>query len=488
MTKLSDIIASFVGKGSNTEASKAGKTSKSTETPARVFQEGKSSQPPKIGQTPIEKNSDGEILVTEDFQRAFTLIDSREPFIFITGRAGTGKTTFIQLLKQHLKSYAIVAPTGVAALNVGGQTIHSFFRIAPGPIDFEKIKRVKNRIGYQAMRALIIDEISMVRSDLLDAVDKMLRLNACDPEKPFGGVQIIAVGDLFQLPPVVTTEEEQAFIHGAYKSPFFFSAKCLRDVQLKSIEFSRVFRQKEEAFVELLNNTREGKQLSETLGLLNQRVAAIDNEQFDGLILTGDNDRASIINSRKLSELDSDSVTYVGTITGEFRVDKNKLPAPIELSLKSGSRVMFVKNDGQKRWVNGTIGIVTALGEKFVTVKIVDALGTREVRAEPEAWENVRFVYDPEENQLRAERVGAYLQIPLTLAWAVTIHKSQGKTFDRVHIDLSKGAFAEGQVYVALSRCRTLEGVTLEKEIRREDIQLNYDVIQFCEGMRGGQV
>ena len=511
MTKLSDIIASFVGKGLKGELKSANEpneiqeskgwvvgehaievesvtTSEAPSTPET--QQAKKYDIPKINigsdKAPETQEPEEEIEITEEFKEAFRTIDSRHPFIFITGRAGTGKSTFIQALKKRLKSYAIVAPTGVAALNVGGQTIHSFFRLPPGPIEFPKIQRVKNRIGYQALRAVIIDEISMVRADLLDAIDQMLQKNACSPDKPFGGVQIIAVGDLFQLPPVVATEEEQTFLSGEYQSPFFFSARVLKELTPKYIQFSKVFRQKEEHFIEILNNLREGKKLKETLGSINQRVKTIDSDLFDGIILTGDNDRASKVNSKKLFEIDSSAVSYRGTVAGDFRVDTTKLPSPIDLTLKVGSRVMFVKNDGAKRWVNGTLGTVSALGSNHVMVQVKDKFAENTLRVEASTWENLKFVYDPDEKQVKSEKVGSYTQLPLTLAWAVTIHKSQGKTFDRVHIDLSRGAFAEGQVYVALSRCRTLEGVTLEREIKKEDIHLNYDVIKFCEGMERG--
>jgi hypothetical protein len=508
MTKLSDIIASFVGKGHKSELKSAEEVQavqeksqwtvgnykievESVTSDETTSQEGsvqkKKFEIPKINigsdKAPPTIEPEEEIEITDEFKEAFRLIDSRAPFVFITGRAGTGKSTFIQALKKRLKSHAIVAPTGVAALNVGGQTIHSFFRLAPGPIDFSKIQRVKNRIGYQALRAVIIDEISMVRADLMDAIDLMLRRNASSPDNPFGGVQIIAVGDLFQLPPVVSTEEEQAFLHGEYKSPFFFSAKVLKEVPLKTIEFSKIFRQKEEKFIKILNNLREGKKLSETLAAINERVESVSPDSFDGIILTGDNDRASKVNSKRLFEIDAGAVSYLGNVSGEFRVDKAKLPAPVDLTLKVRSQVMFVKNDGAKRWVNGTLGIVKELGSDYVMVNVRDGLGERTVKTEAVTWENLKFVYDADENQIKSEKVGGYTQIPLTLAWAVTIHKSQGKTFDRVHVDLSRGAFAEGQVYVALSRCRTLEGVTLEKAIEKEDIHLNYDVISFYETM-----
>jgi hypothetical protein len=484
VARLSEIFASFAGRGSSPTASLIEPSGEAPPRPGTSISE----VIPDVPSSPVSGAFSSEPILTHEFQKAFHLIESGTPFVFITGRAGTGKSTFIQLLKQRLKSYAIVAPTGVAALNVGGQTIHSFFRIAPGPVDFDKIQRVRNRIAYQALQTLIIDEISMVRADLLDAVEKTLRLNGRDADKPFGGVQIVAVGDLFQLPPVVTAEEEQVFLHRTYKSPFFFSSTCLKETPIRCVEFLQIFRQQDAEFIGLLNSIREGKGISQALTGINQRVRPVDPEMKGALILTGDNTQAAQLNSHKLRQLDSKSVTYAGNITGEFRVDKQKLPAPFELTLKKGSQVMFVKNDGSRRWVNGTIGTVTELEDCSVTVDITDVLGSREVRVQTESWENRRFVYDPEENRLRSETVGTYSQIPLTLAWAVTIHKSQGKTFDKVHIDLSRGAFAAGQVYVALSRCRSLEGISLEKQIEAKDIHFDFDVIQFYKQMNENAV
>ena len=418
-----------------------------------------------------------EIEVTTEFKVALDIITEGAPFVFITGRAGTGKSTFTDLLKKQLQSYAIVAPTGVAALNVGGQTIHSFFRLAPGPMDSSKIKRVHNRKAYKALRTLIIDEISMVRADLLDAIDGMLRLNGPTSTRPFGGVQIIAIGDLYQLPPIISKSDEQFFTEHEYQSPFFFSAKALKEVPLKTVEFSKVFRQTETSFISLLNNIREGQYLEHTLPVLNERVMPLNANSFNGIVLSGTNDRAARINSQKLAEIPTPLRSYSAQVSGEFRVDLTKLPAPFELQLKCGAQVMFLKNDRSRRWVNGSLGRVTELGPDYVEVELAESTCAERVRVETDKWENFKFEFSEKENAVVATNVGSYNQIPLSLAWAVTIHKSQGKTFDRVHLDLGRGAFAEGQVYVGLSRCRTLEGVTLERAIRKEDIYLNLDVI-----------
>lgn len=484
MTKLSEIIASFVTKTAaltpkTPSAIIVEREALEIETPIRN-QEEEAEQPFK------GDDNESDIVITPEFKDAFRLIKGGAPFIFVTGRAGTGKSTFISLLKEKLHSFAVVAPTGVAALNVGGQTIHSFFRFPPGPIDPNKIRAVKNRIAYKALKSLIIDEISMVRADLLDAIDKFLRLNGPTSDKPFGGVQIIVIGDMFQLPPIVASEEEQVFLTCGYDSPFFFSAKCLTEDRLQSVEFSKIFRQTEESFIRLLSSIREGKELNSTLLSLNERVEAVDAD-FDGVVLTGTNAAASRINSQRLSEISGEASIYNGEIIGQFKIDKNKLPAPIELELKPGAQVMFLKNDRAKRWVNGTIGSVVQCDTGYVIVALYDRFGRREVRVEPELWDNFKYEYSADVKAVVSEKIGSYKQIPLTPAWAITIHKSQGKTFDRVHIDLGHGAFAEGQVYVALSRCRTLEGVSLQKPLSKEDIYLNFDVISFYLKLREGK-
>jgi ATP-dependent DNA helicase PIF1 len=426
--------------------------------------------------------SQGETEVTDEFQRAFELIAAGNPFVFVTGRAGTGKSTFISLLKKRLKSYAVVAPTGVAALNVGGQTIHSFFKFPARPIELSSIRPVRNRIAYQALRTLIIDEISMVRADLLDAIDTFLRHNGPKLNAPFGGVQIVVVGDLFQLPPIVATPEEQAFIENAYTSPFFFRANCLKGLSLKTVEFTRVFRQTDDEFVALLNKVREGHELAGVLERLQQRVIPALDEGAHRVVLCATNGGADGINYDRLRQLSGPSHSYQGVVTGEFRIELNKLPAPMTLEFKEGAQVMFVKNDKDKRWVNGTLGVVARCNLGSVDVDVETPFGSKRYQVVPDKWETFEYRYNFTENSVAAHEVGKYEQIPLMLAWAVTIHKSQGKTFDRVHVDLGYGAFAEGQVYVALSRCRTLDGLTMARPINHSDIKLHDDVVAFARG------
>ena len=466
MTKLSEIIASIVKKSSQSKKSTKNEIDTSHSSEVDLKQEARcvdtTDSTNKDEQSIKESLEKDEVIITEEFEKAFSLIKNKAPFLFITGRAGSGKSTFINLLKERLKSYAVVAPTGVAALNVGGQTIHSFFRLKPGPIELDQIRQTRNRVAYQALDALIIDEISMVRADLLDGIDRMLRLNGRDRNKPFGGVPIIAVGDLFQLPPIVTRDEEQAFLSRNYQSPFFFSANCMANVEIEKVEFNRVFRQKEEQFIDLLNCVREGRKLESTLLALNKNVSPRDQSENSGVILTATNKVASHINTAKLQLLQTQPKSYIGEIRDDFRIDKEKLPAPMTLILKLGAKVMFTKNDIKRRWVNGTVGEVVKLDDDRIKVEIEDNWGRRVVSVEMEIWKNFKFQYDADKNSVVATEVGSYRQFPLTLAWALTVHKSQGKTFDKVHLDLGGSAFAEGQVYVALSRCRTLSGLSLE--------------------------
>ncbi len=420
-----------------------------------------------------------DIEVTEEFIDTLKLIEDGHPFIFVTGKAGTGKSTFINFLKKRLDNFAVVSPTGVSALNVGGQTIHSFFRIKPGPIDLSEIKRIRGNGIYKALEILIIDEISMVRADLMDAISVSLDINRRNSGVPFGGVQVVAVGDLFQLPPVVSTQEERAFISNRYDSEFFFSSEVLKKLPLKVMEFTKVFRQKEKSFVSLLNKIREGREIEKSLDILNKKVEKNTKDTVNSVMLTSTNNIAGSVNTKKIRALKGVTRTFKGEIKGSFVLNGNNLPAPMTLDLKPEAKVMFVKNDTSKNWVNGTLGRVKSFGDNCINVYIDDELGAREVAVERVSWDSFKYKYDPVSHSIISEKVGSYRQFPLMLSWAITIHKSQGKTFNDVHINLGRGAFSEGQVYVALSRCKTLEGITLENRIRERDIILSYDVVDF---------
>jgi len=460
---------------------------------------------------------------SEELQRAFDLVESGEPFVFITGKAGTGKSTFIRALRHMTgRRLAVVAPTGVAALNAGGQTIHSFFRIRPGPISLDAIVRLPRRALYEKLEIVVIDEVSMVRADLMDAVEKFLRENGPDRSLPFGGVQIVAVGDLYQLPPVVTDAGEARLFSEWYASEYFLSAHCLHGLPIAAVELKKVHRQSDPDFIALLNKVREGDDLQRSVAELNRRclrapepapraapaIPAIPGlmrgaaalmkargvtasaapapaltSSTDAVTLTSTNAIAERINEARMKGLDGDTVAYEATVEGTFDATRNP-PAPFNLALKVGAQVMFTKNDPLKRWVNGDIGRVTELGEDRILVERLEDPG-RPLDVERTAWETVRFTYDEKEGRVRSEPSGAFHQFPLMPAWAVTIHKSQGKTISNVRVDFGGGAFAHGQVYVALSRCRSLEGLRFERPLRESDIHCDERVKDFHASVLG---
>ncbi len=412
-----------------------------------------------------------------DFERAFAVIESREPFVFITGKAGTGKSTFIHALRgMTSRRLAIVAPTGVAALNAGGQTIHSFFRFRPGPLNLDDIRRLTHRKLYQKLDLLIIDEVSMVRADLLDAMEKFLRLNGPDKDLPFGGVQIVAVGDLCQLPPVVSAPEEERFFSEWYETEYFFSAHCLGNCPIYAVELTKTYRQKDDVFLSLLNRIRDGDDLEETIDRLN-RLCVRPDDGLEAVTLACTNVVADRINERHLKALPGESVHFEGRVDGDFDLNRN-LPAPFDLRLKIGAQVMFTRNDVLHRWVNGDLGRVVELREDRVLVSLPEK-DDAVLDVEATSWESVKYTYDEKEGKVLAEVVGAYHQIPLITAWSITIHKSQGKTLARAVIDTGSGAFAHGQIYVALSRCRSLDTVRFARPLRVSDVLFDERVRDF---------
>jgi ATP-dependent DNA helicase PIF1 len=424
---------------------------------------------------------------TVEFKTAVGHIKKGQQIVLITGQAGTGKSVFIKYLCSEIKkNCVVVAPTGVAALNVGGQTIHSFFHFPPKPIDADAVQQVKNRTLYEKIDVLIIDEISMVRADMLDGIDMFLRKNGKDENLPFGGVQVVLIGDLFQLPPVIARQEEAALFGGVYASEFFFSAHCLHDCTMSFVEFTKVFRQSEERFLSLLSNVREGNSLARTIDEINDRCY-INQPLPEGkipIILTCTNQSASRTNEFMLGKIKEKEHVFEGVLNGRFAIEKEKLPAPYFLKLKTGAQVMFTKNDSCKRWVNGTIGTVDKISEDSIIVGIPARGDFFTFTVKKEVWECLKFVYDYNENKIKTETIGAYTQFPLTLAWAVTIHKSQGLTLDSAIIDLGAGAFAGGQVYVALSRCRSIDNIRLKRALRVEDVVINPVVKRFYKYLR----
>lgn len=421
-----------------------------------------------------------DIEINDDYRRALEWLSQRDRSLFTTGRAGTGKSTFVRLLKSTTtQRFAVVAPTGVAALNAGGQTIHSFFKFAPGPIDPKKdIPFARSREVYKNLDLLIIDEISMVRADLLDGIDRFLRKNGKSSQLPFGGTQVLMVGDPFQLPPVVADEAAAQFLNARYASPYFFHSWAMKERSIPLLEFSKIYRQSDPKFIEILNGIRDMSDVDDSVSTLNERSFEGDDGRDDLITLTPTNRVADEINVAAMKALAGAEVSYVGRLEGKMP-QGDKLPAPEHLVLKAGAQVMFVKNDGGKQWVNGSLGRVESLSEDSLTVSLADSQWTRAVQVKRETWQKVEHHYNQQTDRIEAKVVGTFSQFPLMPAWAITIHKSQGSTFEHVRIDMGQGAFAHGQLYVALSRCRTLEGIRLSQPIRTSDVICDPEVREY---------
>ena len=431
------------------------------------------------------------IELTPEAQAVLQLWEHTRQHVFLTGRAGTGKSTLLQHFRTTTrKRLVVLAPTGVAAVNVHGQTIHAFFGFGPG-ITPEKARRrtTGKKQLYRNLQALIIDEISMVRADLLDCIDQFLRVNGPRAGAPFGGVQLLFIGDLYQLPPVVLPEEETLFTTH-YASPYFFDAHVLRTTPYTVIHLTKVYRQQDAAFVTLLDAVRTGGVEQRQLATLNARyrvdVAGRDRAQSVTLVTT--NAMAERINAHHLAQIRHKPSTFTGTITGTFH--RPQLPTEETLTLKARARIMMLNNEPRGQWVNGTLGDIDTITEDAGAVKIRVTLdngysGT----IASYTWEAIRFVWDDITQRIVSEVVGSFTQYPLRLAWAVTIHKAQGKTFDTVVIDVGRGTFAPGQAYVALSRCRSLEGLVLHTPLKPEHILVDLRAQAFlarAEAQRQG--
>lgn len=432
------------------------------------------------------------IEINEDFKKALDLLERTRKNVFVTGKAGTGKSTLLGYFRHSTsKNVIVLAPTGVAAVNIAGQTIHSFFRFRPD-ITLQKVRQIKTEKGrriYRRIDMIIIDEISMVRPDLLDCVDKFLRLNAEDKHAPFGGVQMVFFGDLYQLPPVVAYKERNVFA-AEYKSNYFFDSKVFSadGFEMEFIELGKIYRQTDELFIGLLNAVRNNTVTEEHLQQLNRRLQkdVFNTGAKNSVYLTTTNKLAASINEERLNRIKSRLYLYQGLIEGEF--SREYLPAELELKIKPGAQVMFLNNDRMNRWINGSIGYIERIKEKdgglpAVEVRLAEG-GIEEVY--PNTWELFRFSYNEEAGSIESDVVGRFTQYPLKLAWAVTIHKSQGKTFDNVILDISDGVFACGQIYVALSRCRTLEGITLTRPIQKKHIFVDRKIMDFLTRFQYG--
>jgi ATP-dependent DNA helicase PIF1 len=421
------------------------------------------------------------IKLTKEFREAFDAMNDSWDHIFLTGRAGTGKSTLLKYFRQKTKKkHVVLAPTGVAALNVKGQTIHSFFGFHPAiTVDRVRKAHVDSRALFKTIETIVIDEISMVRADLLDCVDKALRLNRDRPHEAFGGVQMIFIGDLYQLPPIVTRDEQTLFLR-QYPTPYFFCAHAMQDVEMKTIELQKVHRQKEKEFVQLLENLRTNTMSADDIQTWNTRHDPyFDPRDEPGFIhLTTTNKMAKQRNDHELRQLSGKVVKLKSSSMGNL--PDRRMPSESEISVKEGARIMFTTNDPEKRWVNGTLGTITRILKKglskFPTLEVVLEDG-EEVEVKQHKWEI--FEYEHGDGGVEESVIGSYTQYPITLAWAVTIHKGQGKTFDNVLVDVGWGAFAHGQMYVALSRCTTFKGLVLLKPFQSKDVILDDAVVRF---------
>lgn len=391
--------------------------------------------------------------------------------LFVTGRAGTGKSTLLRALRERAgEQMVVLAPTGLAAINAGGQTIHSFFGFPPRLIQANDIRRSRNGRVMRKLEFLVIDEVSMVRSDLMWAIDHALRINRGRPREAFGGCRLLLFGDLHQLPPVVQEGEVSAHLQDEHGGPFFFSVAALREgAGTQLLELEQVFRQTDDDLISVLNAIREGEVGEDDLRLLNTRVHPIrtlaEGEPY--VILTPTNAAAKRINAAYLDALPGEPTRFAAGISGEF--NESVQPADAALDLKVGAKVMMLRNDADRRWVNGSIARIVKLAARQVWIE----LDGKTYEVEQASWEHRRYAYDQAQEKIVETVAGTFKQFPLRLAWALTIHKAQGLTLDRVYIDLGRGTFAHGQTYVALSRCRSLEGLALARPLTPTDVRFD---------------
>jgi ATP-dependent exoDNAse (exonuclease V) alpha subunit len=423
-------------------------------------------------------NIDNFDTTNEQFQKIFEIVNNTNRSLLITGEAGSGKSTILNKLHQFThKNIVVLAPTGLAAVNVNGQTIHRFCSFPPRMLIADDISETKNPMHAKTIRKmdiLIIDEISMVRADTFDAIDLYLRLNRKINE-PFGGLQIILFGDVMQLSPIINKEDSGIYFE-RYKSPYFFDSYVFGNLDIEIIKLVKNYRQiNDQNFLSILRQIKQNKIDNNFLEMLNSNC--LNNEIQEGAVcLTTTNNLAFEINEQKLKALSSKTYSFEAVISGD--ISSKDCPADQKLYLKKGAQIMFIKNDPLGRWVNGTVGVVKYVNDFVIEVTLENK---NSVEVEPVRWENIRYYYDEESGSIKPQTIGYIEQYPIKLAWAVTVHKSQGQTFESVIINLGNGSFAHGQTYVALSRCKTLEGIKLIKPLTKKDFIVDHRVLEFLE-------
>lgn len=427
----------------------------------------------------------------EIFELAVKLLTNTNMSIFLTGKAGTGKSTFLKYICSIIKKkYVVLAPTGIAAINAKGVTMHSFFKLPFRPMlpddpdlsvqdgrifEFFKYKQAHRKL-ISEVELIIIDEISMVRADTIDTIDKILRVYSGNKRQPFGGKQLLFVGDVFQLEPVVPSDQKEILGH-FYPNNFFFSARVFKELPLTPLELKKVYRQTDPVFINVLDKIRDNTISREQLRVLDSRYLPTFTPKEDDMYITlaTRRDQVDYINDKHLAAIEGNEYMFTGKIDGDF--PENSLPTQLKLSLKEKAQVIFIDNDPERRWVNGTIGVISEIDNNN-NVYVLLENGTEHLVA-PTSWRNYRYKYNEKEKRVEEEIIGTFEQLPIRLAWAITIHKSQGLTFTHVIVDLTGGAFAGGQTYVALSRCTSLDGLVLRKNIQTSDIFVRREIVEF---------